>query len=91
MADNPWIRGGIGAAIGAVVGCALGIAPVVLWSLFYPAIDQGALLIFFTGPLGAALGGVAGATLGVLRSAFRQQSPEPTRSPNESGGGIGQS
>jgi hypothetical protein len=59
-----------GICIGAGLGFPLGVAPIVLWALLTRldgggrGLDQGALLVFFTGSEGIVAGAVVGGVLG---------------------------
>ena len=54
--------------LGAVLGGFLGVFGVLLVAtlLYGSKLEQGALIVFFTGPLGAVVGFIAGVLLGAL-------------------------
>jgi len=60
------LAGIVGAVLGGAVGGAVGVAPIMVLGHFYRSLDQGALLVFFTGPEGIAVGAVVGGVLGAL-------------------------
>jgi hypothetical protein len=74
-----------GIGIGAALGGAVGVAPIMLWGLHEPALDQGALLMFFTGPEGSAVGAVVGGVLGALAG----RAPRAVLAGATAGAGLG--
>jgi hypothetical protein len=74
-----------GICIGAGLGFPLGVAPIMVWAHFEPALDQGALLKFFTGPEGIVVGAVVGGVLGALAG----RAPGAVLAGSAAGAGLG--
>jgi hypothetical protein len=80
-----------GICIGAGLGWPLGVAPIMLWDLLTRlhgagrGLDQGGLLMFFTGPEGIVAGAVVGGVLGALAG----RAPSAVLAGSAAGAGLG--
>jgi len=79
------LAGIVGAVLGGAVGGAVGVAPIMVLGHFYRSLDQGALLVFFTGPEGIAVGAVVGGVLGALAG----RAPSAVLAGSAAGAGLG--